>query len=254
MAGLDHAFVRAFARTATPPQETMNNLAPAAVAEQKYAGSAPLQASPSSVALEPASDESEDSPVSWSWPDICPRLMATVDFAEFGERLWNSCRTKGLRSVALGGASRGVGRSTLLLTLAQALCQAKPGKLLLVDASFENPNLAKELSTIPDREPVALIPDKLHLLSLASFHSVTDARLVWPEILETIAAAAEGFDLVLIDGGAWPDRPGLWSRPPVDAVIQVGRHGATDFDGLKVEAQACRAVGIELLGRIETFA
>lgn len=254
MAGLDHAFIRAFARTATPPQEVVSSVPPVALAEQKYAGSASLQASPFTVALEAASDESKDSSASWSWPDICHQLTATVDFAEFGERLWNSCRTKDLRSVAMGGASRGVGRSTLLLTLAQAMCQAKPGKLLLVDASFENPSLAKELSTIPDREPICLIPEKLHLLSLASFHSVTDARLVWPEILETIGAAAEGVDLVLIDGGAWPDRPGLWSRPPVDAVIQVGRHGATDFDGLKVEAQACRAVGIELLGRIETFA
>lgn len=211
-------------------------------------------------------------PRSWSWPAIVPRLLACPaadGLRELAAHLKRLAAEHDLRCVALSGAGRNAGRTSLLLTLAHILAEEASLRLAVVDADFTHPSLATMLS----------LEARLGLWNAASGRkedaaealtrltdSLTAVPLTASVPLESIArdqiAALQSFlrslrrdnGLVLVDAGPWESLvpPLIFESRAIDAFISVCRCDTPEDERID-EAHAGHP-GLEWLGTVETFA
>lgn len=167
------------------------------------------------------------------------------------------------QALAVVGTEQGAGCSTLVLTLARCLSERQP--VLIVDANFEQPQLAEKLNLIKptsglwevltgaatlESSILTLGSESIRVLPLLC--KVPDACLEqhWPALQRLLAVlpCLDEYSLILVDGGLL--RPRLpWSAAAVQSILQVTRPATGDSPEL---AAFCQAAGISLLGTVET--
>jgi Mrp family chromosome partitioning ATPase len=218
-----------------------------------------------------AKDTSRGHPAEfWAWPPIVQKLLncpAGAEINQLAGRLTQLAAERGLGCLALSGAGRLAGRTSLVLTLAKSLTETCAARVAVVDADFEHPDLARMLSLRPhsglwdvacERKSgsspwTTLIPGKLALVPLVARVSLdaVDRRRI--SVLQTfLRSLRRGYDLVLIDAGPWESLvPSLvFENGVIDAFIGVSR--SSDGEELLDDA-LYNQPGIEWLGTIETF-
>jgi len=218
---------------------------------------------------ETAESSSEQTPGLWVWPPIVQKLMTCPAGAEINRlagRLKQLAAERGLECVALSGPGRSAGRTSLVLTLAKALVETCGARVVVVDADFEHPDMARMISIRPrsglwdvacehrsGSSPLTtLIPGKLALVPLVARVAPAAINRRHIAALQTFfRSLRRGYDLVLVDAGPWGSLipPLVFENRAIDAFICVTRHDADDH----VDDEAFRQPGIEWLGTIENF-
>ena len=229
-----------------------------------------VETAPATRSMLAADAARTQSPGIWAWPPIVQKLLSCAAAGEINRlagRLKQMAAERGLGCVALSGTGRLAGRTSLCLTLAKALTDTCGARVVVVDADFTHPDVARTLSIRPRSglwdvacenhtapSPLAtLVPGKLSLVPLV-------AR-VSPEAIDRRKIAAmqtylrrmrRGYDLVLIDAGPWESLipPLVFENLTVDAFICVSRHNDAEEP---LDDASYRQPGVEWLGTIETF-
>ena len=172
------------------------------------------------------------------------------------------------RSIGFTSPERSEGRTSIVLTLAQVLVSDEV-RILLVDADFENPDLADQLGltasvglweVVTGRATLeqALQPlseGGLCLLPLTSFVSPADLNQEQARLKSVLRHARDRFDLLLVDAGPIQCDYGiedLWIRGCLDAMVTVS--SARKRNHQTAEFVHWQQIGVESLGIIETFA
>jgi Mrp family chromosome partitioning ATPase len=227
---------------------------------------------------EPVSADVEPRPIpvrlesNWTWPAKSRAVLnaTRVGFERLAEQLVEVARARSVRSVGFMSPSRGHGRTTTLLALAQVLVEIESAGVLLVDADVGHPEIASLLEVAPpaglfdaacgdaalDDAVLELLPDRLSLLAECGSSMVgqwTSER--YPAALTVLEMLRPRFDLTLVDVGPWTPMnwSSVWYRGAIDAVVCVASTRSERramSDGELVSQLA--PVAIEYLGRIET--
>jgi len=212
------------------------------------------------AALAEAATESADNPTPraayevdhFAWPELCGTLSSRLapQFDDLAQQLLAESAL-GRKAIALAGACRGEGRTTLALVLAQRLADAG-AKVLLVDADFDSPQLAARLGlgvaggwqqALENGEPaweamIESLDDHLALLPLAprsenmqkAAAAQTAAEFTNQHasaIRQHLGDLRQHFDVILVDAGPEASVHVANSRPlqgaigGVDAAILV---------------------------------
>ena len=207
----------------------------------------------------------------WSWPAIVERLLdcpAAPGLRELASLLKHLAAEGDLRCVAFSGAGRNAGRTSLTLALARILSEDPALRLVIVDADFANPDVAKTLSldaqtglwnAASDREQEAA-PFLTRLTDSLSVVPLVEAVPIEWINRERIAAlqsflrsVRRGSDLVLVDAGPWESLvpPMVFESRAIDAFLSVCRSD-TPHDERPEDLQSWPP-GLEWLGIVETF-
>jgi Mrp family chromosome partitioning ATPase len=210
----------------------------------------------------------------FAWPKICRRLetAAALELDRLTESLLK-IKQQGKKVIAIGGAQRGSGATTLLLCAARRLA-ARNIKTVIVEADLSEPQLAKRLGILPQlgwedvaagRQPVEEVLvessiDNLAILPLCGPLVISDISYASQrQMAESLYTLRTHYDLVFMDLGPL-EKPqslgdltvgGLNCR--IDAVILVHNMGKTPNTGLSAVRQSLAAAGVTLAGVIENF-
>jgi Mrp family chromosome partitioning ATPase len=208
----------------------------------------------------------------FAWPELTDRLLRreSVRFAQLAGKLATAAG-QGRNVVAVTSPARHQGRSTLSLCLARRLA-ADGKRVALVDADFDNPQLAPRLRLNPTcgwqdtvgtdlsleeaavmslRDAVTLFP-----LRVAGVQRVDDAIDV-SDVAEVIDRLSRSFDLVILD--MEPVEP-LDEAPTQAATLHPAVTGLLVYNAASSRGQLAetvlqlRAVGIETIGAVENQA
>lgn len=205
-----------------------------------------------------------------NWPPIVSRLLTCPvagglrDLALHLKRMATQCD---LRCVAFTGTGRNAGRTSLLLTVACLLAEDPELRLVIVDADFSHPELAKLLSI----EPRTGLWDAANGKNTESAITRLSAGLRIAPLVESVSLASlerkqiaglQSFlrtvrresDLVLVDAGPWESvvPPLILESRAIDAFLSVCR-SSTPHEERAEKIQGAQP-GLECLGTVETFA
>lgn len=167
--------------------------------------------------------EPDDLPVAWEvdrwqWPADCQRLMNSLgeELREAGKQL-AAAAEHGLRCLAITSGQRGEGRTTVAMLLARAAAEAGC-PVALVEADFDNPQLANLLAAIPPMDWRQAL-QTAQPIDEAAIYSQQDKLVIAPlkrearEDHQPIALerwtrlisgwAAKHFSLTIVDIGSW---------------------------------------------------
>ncbi len=172
----------------------------------------------------------------------------------------------GPRCVLFTAATPAAGTTTVLLNCAAALAQDSQTKVLVVDAHFARPAVARRLGiadtpglaevlgqTVPlawalQPTPVA----NLHALAAGHHAQDTDAALA-TDFTRLMAQLRQWFDWVLVDAGVWPHAAGKDGIAPAsDAVFLVTRQAEIDRPEFGAMRASVAAAGGLLRGYVTT--
>jgi len=180
---------------------------------------------------------------------------------------------KGRKVVAFEGCRRGDGCTTVLLAVARRLAERRL-RVVLVDADFDHPRLARRLGLAPEagweavlagRLPLAetvieSVEDRLAILPLgeppAGEDHAIDER---PQPKATMDVLREAYDLILVDVGRHTKRSRIdlrLSEGPerwLDAVLLVQNVRGTPETEIAESWQRLRAAGIVDVAVVENF-
>ncbi|NUQ64435.1 MAG: hypothetical protein HUU20_18370 [Pirellulales bacterium] len=224
MTALDQAFINAYRQHDAVPMA-----APVATAEF-VRPSEPFPEEPMPAASQPFQPLLQVD--GFAWPDSCRRLSAVAEtqLDALAEGLI-APTALGRKVFAACGCRRGSGCTTLLLCAAQRL--ARRGlRAILVDADFEQPQLARRLGLLPDsgwedvldgqlplgEVVIESVDDHLAILPLCGKHAGADGSLAHDPAAE-IDVLREHYDLVLVDLGRFAPADG----PAAQALCGAGR-------------------------------
>ncbi len=202
-----------------------------------------------------------------AWPQECEQLYQQLGtaFAEAGAQL-RAATLDGLRVLAITSAFRGEGRTTLSMLLARAAARSGV-RAAIVDADFENPQLARQLKlqleldwrshvrqAAPlDETGVLSLEDGLVVFPLNrdardDVDSVSDEDL--RQLWQTLAAR---FELVLVDWGPLEGpRRGL-PADAVNAVMVVRDIRTTDSQLTQRIVRQLWGTHVEAVGIVENY-
>ncbi len=224
------------------------------------------------IAERPADEEPRiEAATAWAWPPIVDKLLdcpAGAELRKFAARLNQLALGRNLGCLAFSGPGRGAGRTSLLLALAHVLAEKHAARVAVIDADFQNPQVAQMLSVHPksglwdaasQAGPVVsavttLIPEKLTLVPLVE---PVVAEAIDSEKIERLQAFLQAVrsehDLILVDAGPWEAivPPLLFESGTIDAFLCVSRHDAAMEE--RLDDDAYRQPGVDWLGMIETF-
>jgi protein-tyrosine kinase len=266
MTALDQALIKVFRQEVAEPETPVPQPAElATVAAQAEPARSADPTGPSPPAFEPALQVD-----SFAWPSGCARLG--LDAAEQIGQLAAALRTasvQGQRVVAITGCHRGDGCTTLLLCAARRLAE-QDLRVVLVDADFDNPLLARRLGLLPEFGWEAVLAGHSPLDEVA-IDSVQDRLAIVP-LCGSLPAAADADDrptplsvlgehshLGLVDLGPFGDHVAGGSGPFetvvnwIDAVVLVHNVGSTSPADLERTRGRVQAAGLTELGITENF-
>lgn len=207
-----------------------------------------------------------------AWPELTDRLLRreTLRFKELAERL-EGVAAQGRNVVAVTSPQRRQGRTTLSLCLARRLA-ANGRRVALVDADFDNPQLAQRLRLNPTcgwqdtvgtdlslcEAAVASLGDEVTLfpLRVASVERSVD-QLDTTDVAQVIDHLSRTFDVVLLD--MEPVEP-VEEAPPGSSTLHRAVVGLLVYNAASPPEQLAqsvvqlRAVGIETIGAVENLA
>ena len=208
---------------------------------------------------------------SFAWPTLCERISPTAKgrLDQLSERLGQ--KNSG-QIIGIVGSTHKAGSTTLLLSMAQSL--AESGKrVLLMDAHFNQPELADRLGLEPENgwelvneanEPVAellieSINDRLTLLPLCKVSPLGPFGLIGApskSLLKATEELREHYDLILVDLGAAEasDEANLMAATElIDTAIIVHNVRDARRTDLIESRTRLRDFGIKIEGIIENF-
>lgn len=180
--------------------------------------------------------------------------------------------SEGQNVIGLGACSRGEGCTTLLLCAARRLAQHGLN-VLLVDADFDHPCLARRLGLMPEtgwedvlagRVPVAeavveSIQDRLSVLPLRGLSAEQDCSAgIAVDPAASLAPLREHYDLVLVDLGELNEgrpagQPLEAAAQWLDAVVLVHNVRSTPQTELMQTRSRLQVAGIAEVGIAENF-
>ncbi len=203
----------------------------------------------------------------FQWPEVCCELI-DIESPTLSAAAHQIMETAGGNVLAIASVDRGVGRTTMAMTLARALA-AGGGKVLLIDADVENPGIGEALGlsspccwrqTLAEGEPaeecsIASLADRITLMPLAEEAAPADSVDFEP-LLREVAAVADNYTAVIIDGGpvdALLD--GMLAGPHANLVqatllMNDGRSSDEDEDA----ASTLEDTGMKAVAMVENFA
>jgi len=208
----------------------------------------------------------------FAWPELTDRLLRreSVRFAQLARKL-STAAGEGRNVVAVTSPVRQQGRSTLSLCLARRLA-ADGKRVALVDADFDNPQLAQRLRLNPTCGWQDAIGTDLSLEE-AAVMSLRDAVTLFPlrvggvqrvddaidvsDMADVIDRLSRCFDLVILD--MEPVEP-LDEAPSQAATLHPAVTGLLVYNATSSRGQLAetvlqlRAVGIEAIGAVENQA
>lgn len=247
---------------------------PAAAAPVESASSTAVEPEPPAEAVDPAKPEFQPA---WeverfSWPSACDELLASA-FDDWGlaVRQLLSHAKRGKKILAVAGLRRGEGRSTLALCLARLAAQIG-ARVALVDADFENPQLANTLGVgtecdwklnLADGQPlteasIICLADSLTLIPLQQPVPFKHVSFRQPAIAGMIKAIAAEFELVIVDAGpiAAPEQARVWGGKacPFDGALLVRDLRRTDAEETAATVANLRKHGVDQVIVLENFA
>lgn len=207
------------------------------------------------------------------WPTVVTRLDASQGVLEPIIAALRAGATQGRKVVAVVGCRRGEGCTTVALAAAKRL--ARQGmRVVLVDADFDHPRLARRLGLAPQRGWEEVLSGSLPLAEVV-IESLAD-RLALVPAREPLGAAVplpgrpwdpagaldtlrSHYELVLLDLGrlSKPNKTGigLFDSAPrwIDAAVLVHNVRSTSQLELTRAQQRLSAAGIAQLGVVENF-
>jgi Mrp family chromosome partitioning ATPase len=208
------------------------------------------------------------------WPQGSTRLNddAGSQLDELAEGIAKECR-QGRKAVAMSSCRRGDGCTTLTLAIAPRL--AKMGlRVVLVDADFHNPLLARRLGLAPETGWEEALAGRLPLTEVM-IESVEDQLALLPlrepvpgrtydlggqpDPAISLAALKEHYDLILLDLGRFGRTPRTATTLPlpdatwIDATVLIHNVRSTPQEDLKRTRRKIRDTGIVETGIVENF-
>jgi len=176
---------------------------------------------------------------------------------------------QGRKVVGLAGCRRGQASTTLLLCAAKRLA-TRGLKVVMVDADFDNPKLARRLGLLPEAGWEEVLAGELPLaevliesmedrLSALPLSAPLSTEKGWPDPTASLDLLRRHYDLVLVDlgevgaeaaGCRGPDSTG---GPWVDAVVLVHDVRSTPRAELVRATKRLQAAGLVELGVAENF-
>ncbi len=189
-------------------------------------------------------------------PDIItyhqPDHAVSNEYRVVRDEIVNQFEEPGPRVTLFTSASGAAGTTTVMMNFAVSLTQEHGSRVLLVDANFSRPGIARRLgaSESPGLAEVlgqsiplawALQPTPLTNLHLLSTGTATDATedLLTTDLPKLIGQLRQWFDWVIVDAGVWNELPGAdATAAATDAVYLVTRHGdieRMEFADLRAE-------------------
>ena len=208
------------------------------------------------------------------WPQGSARLSdaAGSQLEELAEAIAMECR-RGRKVVAMSSCRRGDGCTTLTLAIAPRLVK-KGLRVVLVDADFHNPLLARRLGLAPETGWEEVLAGRLPLTEVM-IESVED-RLVLlplrepvpgrtyelgaqPDPAVSLAALKEHYDLILLDLGRFGRTPRTATTLPlpdatwIDAAVLIHNVRSTPQQDLTRTRRKIRDAGIVEAGIAENF-
>ena len=171
--------------------------------------------------------------------------------------------SEGRRVAALAGRRRGEGSTTLLLCAARRLAE-RGLKIIMVDADFDNPALARRLGLLPEtgwedvlagRIPVgeAVIESHADALAVLPLRGPLAADANALPTGQTFATLRKHYDLVLVDLGQLDPVAQSVARKGIEAVVLVRNVRLTPPEELAALGSGLAASGIWEAGVAENF-
>jgi len=274
MTSIDRALIKACLRPDAGPaaaaREPAESVDPAGLSsDEPHESVAAAPNDPPADVLEPCFQVD-----SFAWPSGCTRLrmVAGDQIDRLADALVAGLR-QGQRVVAMSGCRRGDGCTTLLLCVARRLAE-RGMKIVLVDADFDNPLLARRLGLLPEagwEEVVAArlpveeviiesVQDRLAVLPLCGSlpgqgHPAGNS----PDPVTGLDSLREHYDLVLVDWGELGDGAGSGNGSShalvdwIDAVVLVHNVRSTPQQELDRIRRRAQAAGLVEAGITENF-
>ncbi len=210
----------------------------------------------------------------FAWPTSVTKLttMAGTSLDPMVDRLIVGL-ARGRKVVALEGCHRGDGCTTILLAAGRRLAE-RGLKVILIDADFDHPRLARRLGLAPEygweeslagRLPLAevvieSVQDHLTILPLCEPPAGEDYRIKGrPNAAATLEVLRGAYDLILVDAGRPAKRSridlGLSERPAawIDAVVLVQNVRSTPPGEIAEIWQRLQTAGVEEVAVVENF-
>ena len=203
------------------------------------------------------------------WPSIHVRLQSTAPAAieQMTEGLLSLCAS-GAKALGLASCGSGEGVTTLLSAAARKL-QSQGRKVVLVDANWNNPQLAQSLGLMPQIGWEETLRGSLPLEEVV-IESLADGLSVLPVRGPSASAIAEGqiaasfeiltreFDVVLVDLGSLAqvedeDTPSRGVAARMDAVVLVQNVRVTPPNRMAQARQRLAALNLRCAGTIQNF-
>lgn len=175
-------------------------------------------------------------------PDIItyhqPDHAVSGEYRVVRDEIVNQFEEPGPRVTLFTSASGSAGTTTVMMNFAVSLTQEHGSRVLLVDANFARPGIARRLgaSESPGLAEVlgqaiplawALQPTpltNLHMLSTGTANDATE-DLLTTDLPKLIGQLRQWFDWVIVDAGVWNELPGAdATASATDAVYLVTRH------------------------------
>ena len=189
-------------------------------------------------------------------PDIIayhdPEHAVSGEYRIVRDEIVNQFEEPGPRVTMFTSSAGMAGTTTVMMNFAVSLTQEHGSRVLLVDANFARPGIARRLGATlsPGLAEVlgqsiplawALQPTPLTNLHLLSTGTATDATedLLATDFPKLIGQLRQWFDWVIVDAGVWNELPGAdAAATAADAVYLVTRQTEIDsaeFAGLRAE-------------------
>jgi len=202
------------------------------------------------------------------WPKVCDDLREHDLLAGLGSQLANANRD-GLRVMAVTGKRQGEGGTTLALCLAQ--CAALSGlRVGLVDADFEQPNLAEQLGVAAHATWMCAMQGRVPIEE-AGVYALRDGITAFPltpdatqkgvtqlkQIADWIQEVKQYFDMIILDAGVQTSNAhqllAVNTAEAIDAVTVVRDMRRTTDAEIEGVVRRVHATGIEAVGIVENF-
>jgi Mrp family chromosome partitioning ATPase len=276
MSALDQAFIRAYTPAATSAAAVMEPPTDQEPQVSTLEPAAPPVVEPA-VAPPPANAPAHFQPAfqveQFAWSPMANRLSlaAGIQLDRLADGL-SAGLAEGHRVVALGACTRGEGCTTLVQCAARRLSQ-RGLKVILVDADFQYPCLARRLGLLPQagwedvligRVPleeaiIESLGDRLDVLPLRGLSAEQDFPAGVPvDPAASLTALRDRYDLVLLDLGSLEQaapagQPLEAAARWIDGVVLVHNVRSTPQAELTLARNRLQAAGIAEAGIAENF-